>query len=155
MNPNTFLKNAPRFLTARYGSLNKYVQETLLPVDKLDNLRKRFRAKGELAAEIKRVREIVDEASFVTFIFVIKKSFNEGSTAAKNAVDTFSGLNVDGFRIGSKYFSGRNKYVLEGDLLAETLLKSISDARIRSLVEDSKYMSDIMEAYKKIIDSNA
>jgi hypothetical protein len=155
MNPNTFLKNAPRFLTARYGSLNKYVQETLLPVDKLDNLRKRFKAKGELTVELKRVRDIVDEASFVTFIFVIKKSFNEGSTAAKSAVDTFSGLNVDGFRIGSKYFSGRNKYVLEGDVLAETLLRSISDPRIRSLVQDSKYMSDIMEAYKGIIDSNA
>lgn len=155
MNPNAFLKNAPRFLTARYSSLNKYVQETLLPVDKLDNLRKRFKTKVELTEEIKKVREIVDEASFVTFIFIIKKSFNEGSTAAKNAVDTFRGLNVEGFRIGSKYFSGRNKYVVEGDLLAETLLKSISDARIRSLVEDSKYVSDIIEAYKKIIDSNA
>lgn len=154
MNSNIFLKNAPRFLTARYGSLNKYVQETLIPADRLDRIRRQFRSREERRKQIQRVKEISNEASFVTFIFIIKKSFNEGSTAAKNAVDTFRDLNVDGFRIGSKYFSNRNKNVLEGDLLAEALLKSISNPRIRSLIEDSKYVSDILEAYKEIIDSN-
>jgi hypothetical protein len=125
-----------------------------MPADTFDRLRSRYRSKEGLKIQLRRLREISDEASFVTFIFIIKKSFNEGSTAAKNAVDTFSELDVDGFRIGSKYFSGRNKNVLEGDLLAETLLKSISNPRARLLIENSKYVSDIIEAYKKVIDSN-
>ena len=110
-----------------------------------------FKTKEERRTEFRRLRDISDEASFVAFIFVLKKSFNDGSTAAKNAVDTFRDLHVDGFKIGSKLFSGRNKNVLQGDVLAETLVASIKDSRVRALIQKSTYLSEIVEEYKKVI----
>ena len=151
MAPSNLLKNAPRFLISKYGSINKYIHESLIPIEKIEDVRKQFKTKEERRIEFRRLRDISDEASFVAFIFILKKSFNDGSTAAKNAVDTFRDLHVNGFKIGSKLFSGRNKNVLQGDVLAEALVASIKDSRVRALIQKSTYLSEIVEEYKKVI----
>ncbi len=151
MNANAIFKDAPKYLTLRYNSLNRYVQETFLTPETIEIVRQRFKTKDEKKAEIKRIKDIANEASLVAFIFIVRKMFTEGSNAAKNAVDTFKELNVDGFRIGSKYFQGRNENVIMGDILAEKLLNSISDDRVKGLILNSNYMTDILKEYEVFV----
>lgn len=151
MNSNLIFKDAPKFLTIRFNSLNKYVQEIFLSSESLAKIKLRFKTKDSRIAEIKRIRRITDEASLVAFIFVIRKMFVEGSEAAKNAVDTFSELNVNGFRIGAKFFQGRNENVVQGELLAEKMLNSISDENTKALIKNSKFLYEILDNYKASI----
>lgn len=151
MNPNSIFKDAPKYLTLRYNSLNRYVHEVFLTPDTIEDIRQRFGTKDERKAEIRRIKDIANEASLVAFIFIVRKMFTEGSNAAKNAVDTFKELNVDGFRIGSKYFQGRNENVIMGDLLAEKLLNSVSDDRVKGLILSSNYLTDILKGYQTLV----
>lgn len=138
-------------MTLRYNSLNRYVQESFLTPDKIEQIRQRFKTKDEKRTEIRRIKGIASEASLVAFIFIVRKMFTEGSKAAKNAVDTFKELNVDGFRIGSKLFQNRNENVTQGDELAENLLNSISDEKVKALIIKSQYLSEILREYEVLV----
>ena len=85
------------------------------------------------------------------FFFLLNKFFVEGSSAAKQAVDTLNELQVDGFYIGSNYFSGRNDKVIQGDKLSELLLSTITDEKAKKLVSKSHYISEILNEYRKLI----
>ena len=84
-------------------------------------------------------------------MFLINKFFIDGANAAKQAVDTFKELDVEGFFIGRSYFSERNEKVVQGDKISEQLLASIEDVRAKKMITESKYISEIIREYKKLI----
>ncbi len=150
MSSADFLIGAPKFITNRFNSVSKYVWETLYPEHKIKKKIKNIKNKNERKKEIDRLREISNEASTVVFLFLINKFFIEGSKAAKDAVDTFKELGIEGFFIGRSYFSDRNEKVIQGDLISMQLLDSINNEKIKELVLKSKYIYEILENYKKI-----
>lgn len=151
MSSNDFLNNAPKFITNRFNSVNKYVWQTLFPEETIKEQLKRYKTKTERYKEISRLKSISEEASTIIFLFLLNRFFIEGAKAAKQAVDTFRELDVEGFYIGSNYFSGRNEKVVQGDMISEQLLASIEDERARNLVARSNYISDILNEYRKFI----
>jgi hypothetical protein len=150
MDSADFLNSNPKFLMARFFSINRFVWDTLIP----DHLRQDLighKKKSERKQEFTRLKSISNEASILVYIFLLRKFFKDGSEAAKSAVDTFKELNVDGFYIGSNYFSGRNDKVLQGEKIAYFLLESITDEKAKELIKNASHISDILEKYNEVI----
>lgn len=151
MNTKLLFKDAPKFIIARFRGVNKYVWKTLFPENTLNKRLQKLENKELSRKELIRIKDIVSEASVVVFIFFIKKFLVEGTTAAKQAVDTFQDLGIQGFQIGSKYFSERNENVMLGENLSIALMESISDKDLTNLINESKSVNEIMDRYKRII----
>lgn len=151
MSSTDFLSDAPKFITARFNSVNKYVWQTLFPELTVKEQIIKFKSKAERKKEISRLKGISEEASTIVFLFLLNKFFTEGSKAARQAVDIFKDLGVDGFFIGGNYFSERNEKVIQGDKISENLLASIKDDKAKELVTNSKYVSEILDKYRSLI----
>lgn len=149
MNLSSIIKSAPRYLQLRYGGLNSYVWESLFPRKEKNRILSKIKDESKKKEEFVRMKEVVDEATLLIFIFVTKKIFIEGSNAAKNAVDTLRELGVKEFYLGDAKFAGRNENVVLGDKLADRLFASLN-RDMRSLLTDSIYMSDIINKYKTL-----
>lgn len=154
MNISEFLNDAPKFITSRFSSINKYVWESLFPESFREELIKKKKNKKDRKEELSRLKSISDEASIIVFLFLINKFFLDGSKAAKQAVDTLKDLNVDGFYIGQSYFSERNKKVLQGEQIAALMISSIKEETVRNLILKSNYVSEILDEYRKVIYRN-
>lgn len=151
MSQHDFLNGAPKFITSRFNSVNNYVWQTLFPEAVVKEQLKKRKTNIEKREEIVRLKSISDEASTLVFLFLINKFFVEGAMAAKQAVDTFKELNVDGFYIGSNYFSERNEKVIQGDIISKQLIASIKDDNIKGMIAKYSYVSEIIEEYKRFI----
>jgi len=143
-----FLSGAPKFVTNRFNSLNKYVWSTLVPEELRKDKIGRKKTKAERKKEFQRLKGISQEAAIVSFVFFFRKFLLEGSDAAKKAVDTFKDLDQDGFYIGTNFFSERNEKVMQGDLLAESLLNSIRSQELKKLITESEYLYQILDKYR-------
>jgi hypothetical protein len=151
MNSTDFLSGAPKFITTRFNSVNKYVWQTLFPDENIKEQIVKFKTNAERKKEITRLKAISEEAAIAVFLFLINKFFTEGAKAARQAVDTFKELGVEGFYIGGNYFSERNDKVIQGDLISQKLLASIADEKARELVVNSNYISEILDKYRSLI----
>lgn len=146
------LDNAPKYITDRYYSINKYVWQDLFTDEKKNqyfNLRK---TKSEKLKLMKSLRKISQEASLALFVFYLNQFFKSGTNAAINAVDIFSELSVPGFKLGKKVFANRNENVLEGETLSKDLIDSIKDPILKNLIVNSTYPSEILNKYKYLFD---
>jgi hypothetical protein len=146
-----FLSGAPKFVTNRFNSINKYIWNTLVPEEVRKDKIGRKKTKAERTKEFQRLKGISQEAAIVSFIFFFRKFLLEGSEAAKRAVDTFDDLGQDGFYIGTNYFSKRNDKVMQGELLAERLLSSIDSRSLKELITESDYLYQILDKYREKI----
>ena len=151
MEENIF-KEAPKFISQRFAAINAYVWNSFFPDNALNKELRKIEAEAEQKKELSRLKKIVNEASIVILIFLLRKFFIEGTEAAIKAVDTFKELGVDeGFQIGSKHFEGRNENVMQGYKLAEALMANIEDSELLDLINNAKYTTQIIERYRKII----
>ena len=149
MNISEIMKSAPRYLTLRYGSLNSYVWESLFPQDYRNRIFSRIKSEPERKGKFIKMKSLADEASLLVFIFVTRKIFQEGATAAKDTVDILKELDVEEFYLGSAKFSGRNENVILGDLLAEELLNLLDD-EMKTFLLEAHYVSNIIDRYQVI-----
>ena len=154
MDTTSIFKNAPKYISTRFNSINNYTWKAFFPDNELNRRLKKINDKQLSKQELLRLRNIVSEASLVIFIFLLKRFFTEGSNAAKEAVDTFKFLGVEGFQIGSKYFSERNENVIQGDNLADELISIIHDHKLLDLINNSSHVYQIIEEYRKFIDTD-
>jgi hypothetical protein len=152
MDTTQIFKNAPRYIVTRFYTINNYVWKAFFPENELNDRLRKIDNKELSKKELSRLKDIVSEASLAVFIFLLKRFFSEGSNAAKQAVDIFNEIGIEGFQIGSKYFSERNENVIEGDKLAEALLSTIEDEELLGLINNSNQVFQIIERYKKIIE---
>lgn len=152
MNSSTYFKNAPKYISQRFSAVNSYTWISLFPENSLNEHLRQFPKGQENKTELARLKDIVNEASIVIFIFLMKRFFLDGTDAAIQAVDTFKELGVKGFQIGSKKFADRNKNVMKGKELAAKLIDSITNEELKELVNESQYANQIIEKYKPIID---
>ncbi len=76
----------------------------------------------------------------------------DGTNAAKQAVDTFKELGIASFQIGSKKFADRNKNVMKGEELATKLMDSIISEELKTLINESQYVTQIIDKYKPLIE---
>jgi hypothetical protein len=151
MSSTDFLLGAPKFITTRFNSVNKYVWQTLFPEQTVKEQIVKFKTKADRKNEINRLKAISEEASTVVFLYLLNKFFTEGAKAAQQAVDTFKELGVEGFYIGGNYFSERNEKVIQGDIISQKLLNSIKDEKAKELVISSNFVSEILDNYRKLI----
>ncbi|NOU47529.1 MAG: hypothetical protein HOO86_10765 [Bacteroidales bacterium] len=151
MSSTDFLTGAPKFITTRFNSVHKYVWQTLFSEQIIKEKLIKKKTKAERRKEIARLKSISEEASTLVFLFLLNKFFLEGAKAAKQAVDTFKDLNVEGFYIGGNYFSERNDKVIQGDEISQQLLDTIQDEKAKNLVTHSNYVYEILNEYKKFI----
>ncbi len=79
--------NVPIYIQRRQYQLRNYVLESLFPESDRNNRIKRME-KSARKDYVNKMNEIVNECTFVCYIFSLKQFFIEGSNAAKNAVDT-------------------------------------------------------------------
>jgi hypothetical protein len=139
----------PIYIQRRQFSLRTYVYDSLFPSDKTKVLFNKKTAE-EKASIKKKMKNIVDECSYLCFIFSIKQLFMEGTKAAENAVDTFKELGIKEFSIGKKLFRGRNKNVLEGKMLYEKMVFSIKDPNLKKIIEQTNNFYEIINRYKDV-----
>lgn len=151
MDTADIFKNAPRYVITRFYTINNYVWKAFFPENELNEKLRKMNNKDLSKKELSRIKGIVSEAALVIFIFLLKRFFTEGSNAAKKAVDVFKELDIEGFQIGSKYFSERNENVIEGDKLADALIQSIDDKDLLNLINNSTQVYQIIDRYKKLI----
>jgi len=151
MDTSLIFKGAPKYISQRFSTINSYTWNSFFPENTLNERLIKFGNGEESKAELNRIKDIVSEASLVVFIFLLKRFFSEGTSAAIQAVDTFKDLGIKSFQIGSKKFADRNKNVMKGEELANTLLKAISNPEITALVDDSKYLTQIIDKYRPLI----
>lgn len=152
MDTTEVFKNAPRYIVARFYTINNYVWKAFFPENELNDRLRKLNDKELSRKELSRLKDIVSEATLVVFIFLLKRFFTDGSNAAKKAVDVFGELGIEGFRIGSKYFTERNENVIEGDVLAEALIATIDDPELLGLINESRQVYQIIDRYKGIIE---
>ncbi|HCY77478.1 MAG TPA: hypothetical protein DHV28_16300 [Ignavibacteriales bacterium] len=146
------IPEAPKFINQRLSSLNNYTWSYFFPGNELNVWLKKIPTQLERKKEINRLRKIINEASYIVFIFLLIKFFKEGTNAAIKAVDTLKSLDIDEFQIGSQVFKGRNENVMNGDNLAQKLLDTIEDEKLVKLIKKSNYSKDIIERYRPFID---
>jgi hypothetical protein len=154
MDTTTIFRDAPKYISQRFSAINNYVWQSFFPDNSLNERLRRYETEELSKLELNRLKDIANEASLVIFIFLLKRFFAEGTNAAIQAVDTFNELGVNGFQIGSKFFSGRNENVMEGQLLADTLMNTITNQELITLINDSQYVSQIVTRYRDIIEGN-
>jgi len=143
------LKNAPRYLSIRFNSLNSYVWESLFPENFRRRVFSKIKDKEKRRKEYKKMRSISEEASILVFIFVLRKIFIESSKATKETVDMLKELNVNGFYLGKRYYEERNKNVIAGDELAKKLFLLL-DARAKKIILNTDQIYEILDRYQKI-----
>ncbi len=151
MSSTDFLSGAPKFITTRFNSVNNYVWQTLFPEQTVKEQIIKYKTKADRKKEITRLKAIREEPETVVILFLINKFFTEGAKAARQAVDTFKELGVEGFYIGGNYFSERNEKVIQGDIISKRLLASIEDENAKKLVVNSNYVSEILDKYRSLI----
>lgn len=151
MNQNELLSGLPKFITTRFQSTSNYVWETLFPKHRLDYLLYKYKSKKERREQYRRFRIVSEEAALMVFIFELNRFFLEGSKAAKNAVDTFRELQVEGFYIGKTLFKDRNENVMMGEKIAESLIQEIKNDEMKKLITGSKHYGEILDYYRLII----
>lgn len=149
---NKDLIGVPRFILSRFQSVNSFVWDSLFPEQKLLRLLGNLTTKKQRTARMRELKKISQEASVAYFIYDVKRFFNAGSAAARNAVDIFAELDVNGFYIGTSLFKGRNENVTMGDDLAKKLLASITDKELRDLILNAQSASRIIDYYNIYID---
>ncbi len=146
------IENAPKYINQRLSSVNKYTWSVFFPGNSLNEHLRKKKTKTERTKELSRLREIINEASYVVFVFLLNKFFIEGTKSAQKAVDTFKELNVNEFFIGSKNFSGRNENVMRGKNLSIKLMEFIKkNHKLYQLVNEANYVSDIISQYREFI----
>jgi Fe-S oxidoreductase len=149
INLSSIIKIAPRYLTRQYGALNSYVWEGVFPRESRNRALNKIKDESKRKEKFSRMKDIVDEATLLTFIFVTRKVLMEGTEAAKNAVDTLKSIGVKEFYLGKAKFSGRNENVMQGERLAGKLFSSLNKD-MQGLISNSNFMSDIINKYKNI-----
>lgn len=152
MNPSTIFKNAPKYISQRFSAINSYTWTSFFPENALNERLRRFPKGQGSKTELARLKDVVNEASLIIFIFLLKRFFLDGSNAAIQAVDTFKELGIDGFQIGSKKFKDRNKNVMKGEELAAQLMQSITDEELKALINESQFVTQIIDKYKPLIE---
>jgi hypothetical protein len=152
MTSSIFFKNAPKYISQRFSTVNSYTWSSFFPENSLNQRLMKFPNGQESKAELARIRDVVNEASIVIFIFLIKRFFLDSTNAAKQAVDTFKDLGTPSFQIGSKKFADRNKNVMKGEELATQLMNSITSEELKTLINESQYVTQIIDKYKPLIE---
>ena len=148
----SIFKDAPKFISQRFAAINSYVWNVFFPASSLNKHLRKLETQQQRELELRRLKKIVNEASIAVLIFSLKKFFIEGTEAAIKAVDTFSDFGIEGFQIGSKYFSERNDNVLAGQKLADALIATIDDKELLDLINNSRYANQIVDRYRKFVD---
>ena len=148
----SIFKDAPKFISQRFAAINSYVWNAFFPASSLNKHLRRLDTQQQREVELRRLKKIVSEASIAVLIFSLKKFFIDGTEAAIKAVDTFSEFGIEGFQIGSKYFSERNENVLAGQKLADALIDTIDDPELLDLINNSKYANQIVDRYRKFVE---
>jgi hypothetical protein len=141
--------NLPLFIQRRLYPFRKYVNDVLFPASQIGYLLK-DKNKEEKEKILKNIKQVIDECSFVCFIFSLKQLFEEGTKSASEAVKIFGELGVNKFYIGKKDYSENNNNVLEGEKLYKTMLNSITDEKLKGIIENSSYYSQIIDLYKNV-----
>lgn len=148
---NDALNSAPKYISQRFAAVNSYVWGALFPGNSLNERLRRLSSAPLRKGELKRLKLIVNEASVLVLIFLLRRFLNSGTEAAISAVDMLKNLGVDGFQVGSKYFSERNEDVMAGQYLASTLIDSLESGDARELVLSANSAGDILKRYIVVI----
>ena len=151
MNSAEIFRYAPKYISQRFYAINNYVWKSFFPENELNIRLQRLENERQRAQELARLKSIAGEATLVIFIILLRQFFSEGSNAAIQAVDTFKEVGVDSFQIGSKVFQDRNENVLQGRLLADQLIQSITSKELLNIITESQYPFQIINRYKDVI----
>jgi hypothetical protein len=142
---NDVLSKAPPFLKKRFSSLREYVSKLLY-----DQARAKFGKDSVYWNKENNVTraKVIDQATIVYFI-VLQKTFYERTTeASKETVNCFNELDIPEFVIGSANFHENSEDVLRGKLLAEALIKYVTDENVKRIVHEIKYAKDIVDHFR-------
>lgn len=118
------LENSPKYLRDRFYQLRSYVWYELFPKDEFLRKLKFHQTKKEKKLFKRKAKNIVNEATYIMLIFIMKKFFSDGTKIAKEAVDIYTELKLDGFTVGGIEYKGRNKNVMMGEELSKNLFNT-------------------------------
>lgn len=147
MSYHEVISKAPPFLKKRFSSLRAYVSKLLY--DQASIKFGKDNAYWNKENNVKRA-EVIDQATLAYFIVLQKTLYERTTEASKETVNCFKELDIPEFVIGSANFHDNSEDVLRGELLAEALIQSVSDDKVKSMVKEVKYAKDIVDHFKNI-----
>lgn len=118
----------PKALKLRFDGLGTYVSAVLEEQPKRRPLSK----------------DTVRQIQTIVFIKTLDEFLREGSNAAIRAVDLFRDLGVDGFRLGTQDFVGRNEAVMRGSVLADRLRLAVADEPLRRFIASERPLRTVI-----------
>lgn len=108
------IENMPKFARDRFYHLRSFVRTELFPRKVfLDGYGAR-KSQPERDEYKGKVKDLVDEATVVIFVFLMRKFLSEGTVMAEETVDLLEHLGIQGFSVGSVDYQGRNENVTMG-----------------------------------------
>ncbi|HEY5235320.1 MAG TPA: hypothetical protein VIJ14_04005, partial [Rhabdochlamydiaceae bacterium] len=107
-----------------------------------------IKSKSEKRARRNELKQLAAKVQWVVFLYLLRRFFLTGSEAAEEAVRIFAELKIEKFKIGKKEFFEGSDSVKEGKVLAERLMDAISDKKIKKLILESVWASDIIYHYR-------
>jgi hypothetical protein len=114
------------------------------------SIRKRMDSAGRYVAEVvadeeadftsthRLSRRQLEALQLVCTAWMLDRLLQEGTHAARAAVDELRDSGVDGFSIGSDEFRGRNENVERGALLSDALRRSIGEPELFSRMDQAR-----------------
>ena len=108
-----FAKRLPRTLAARFSSIGSYVKGLIEEEDEST-----FDGEVTPASHVKAIQ-------FVAFVWVLDRTFEEGTRAAERAAAACADLGIRGFWVGSGVFEPGNDNVLLGRRLSQELRRQL------------------------------
>src|SRR5438309_1456357 len=107
-----WLQTLPYAIRRRFASLQKYVLAVL----------------DEVGLRTKVTKSHVQHIQIQIFVRSLDEFLQDGNEAARAAVDSLNALGIDGFRVGSELFAGRNEAVTRGERLSAQLRATAASA---------------------------
>lgn len=92
--------------------------------------------------------KVIDQATLACFIFIQITFYERTTEVSKETIDCFKALEIPEFVIGSANFHENSEDVLRGKLLADALIQHITDETVKQLVNEVKYVKDIVDHFK-------
>jgi hypothetical protein len=91
----------------------------------------------------------METMTIIAFVYTLRTFLEDGTRAARQAVRAFGDLGVRRFDIGSASFYEGSEDVERGRVLAEALMESISDDKVRDWIYGSRSLSQLV---RKMVD---
>ena len=143
------LKDAPRYITKQYSGIHMYVWKKLYSESRYRALTRK-KSEAQYKERLKNMKILANEATTVVLIFLINRMLRKGTEIAKDTINNLKCFDIDSFSLGTLTYEGNNKNVTLGEDLANELIETIPDKKLKKFILSCTSVAEIIRYYRAI-----